>query len=349
MSPAGPVAGRRRAVAVHTLDGVRRADLPGAQRLPVIVSPERDDVNLAAWAARHAGQLTQWLHEYGAIMFRGFGVTEDSFGPTVTALCGERLAYTERSSPRTAVGDRIYTATDHPSDQRIALHNENSYQQQFPALLAFFCAVAPAGGGATPLADTRQILARLDPEVVRVFAAKGVRYVRNYGGGVGLPWTEVFQTSDRNEVAAYCREHGIEVTWHGPDRLTTSHVRPAVGVHPGTGERVWFNHAAFFHVSSLEPQVREALITQFGYENLPNNTCYGDGTPIAAEVLEQLRGAYRAEEAAVGWRAGDVLLVDNMLASHGRQAFTGPRRVLVAMSGTLAWRDVQDGAAGAVP
>jgi alpha-ketoglutarate-dependent taurine dioxygenase len=34
----------------------------------------------------------------------------------------------------------------------------------------------------------------------------------------------------------------------------------------------------------------------------------------------------------VDWRAGDLLLIDNVLVGHGRRSFTGQRRVLVAMS-----------------
>ncbi|WP_281425855.1 TauD/TfdA family dioxygenase [Polymorphospora rubra] len=35
----------------------------------------------------------------------------------------------------------------------------------------------------------------------------------------------------------------------------------------------------------------------------------------------------------VTWRAGDLLLIDNVLTAHGRRSFEGTRRVLVAMSG----------------
>jgi alpha-ketoglutarate-dependent taurine dioxygenase len=34
----------------------------------------------------------------------------------------------------------------------------------------------------------------------------------------------------------------------------------------------------------------------------------------------------------VGWNAGDLLLIDNVLVGHGRRPFVGDRRVLVAMS-----------------
>jgi hypothetical protein len=34
----------------------------------------------------------------------------------------------------------------------------------------------------------------------------------------------------------------------------------------------------------------------------------------------------------VAWRAGDVLILDNLLAAHGRMPFTGKRKVLLAMT-----------------
>jgi alpha-ketoglutarate-dependent taurine dioxygenase len=32
------------------------------------------------------------------------------------------------------------------------------------------------------------------------------------------------------------------------------------------------------------------------------------------------------------WQAGDVLMLDNMLAAHARAPFKGPRKVVVAMA-----------------
>jgi alpha-ketoglutarate-dependent taurine dioxygenase len=150
-----------------------------------------------------------------------------------------------------------------------------------------------------------------------------------------MTWQEAFQETDRGRVEDYCRAAGIELSWRPNGVLRTRQVRPAVAVHPRTREPVWFNHAVFFHVLSLAPVLREMLLGQVVEADLPSNTYYGDGGPIEPETIAALRDAYAAELVTVPWREGDVLLVDNVLVAHGREPFTGPRRVVVSMAGTL--------------
>ncbi|MDW5324855.1 TauD/TfdA family dioxygenase [Plantactinospora sp. KLBMP9567] len=319
---------------------VRVDPAPAGFGLPLLARPERPGVPLVEYVRTHPEAVRRWLDRAGAVMFRGFGVTLDGLGPVTTALAGTPEAYVERSTPRTELADRVYTATDHPADQRIPLHNENSYQWQFPGLLAFCCLRPATSGGATPVADTRRVLARIPPAVLRPFAEHGVRYVRTFGAGLGLPWQEVFQTASRSAVTDYCRSRDIEVEWRPDGVLRTCQVRPAVAVHPRTGARVWFNHAAFFHPYALPAEVREALLRQVAEEDLPNVARYGDGRRIPRGVLAELVAAYAAEQVAVPWEAGDVLLVDNLLAAHGREPFSGERRVAVTMAGPIRWADV---------
>ncbi|MEY9905068.1 hypothetical protein ABIA35_001284 [Catenulispora sp. MAP12-49] len=344
MTPPGgpPVAGRRRPLAMTVdPDAAVVEGAPSGASLPLLVRrAEGSDVTLAAWAAAHGDRVGQWLPAHGAVLFRGFDVDLDGFGAVARSLAGEPEEYVERSSPRTALGDRVYTATDHPADQPIVLHNENSYQAAFPARLAFCCLQAPVEGGATPVADVRQVLARIPDDIVRRFEELGVAYVRTFGGGLGLPWQEVFQTDSRAVVAEYCEARGIEVDWRSDGRLATRQVRPAVARHPVTGRRAWFNHAAFFNVHSLPEPVRVPLLEQVEEQDLPSHTFFGDGSPIPSEVVGTLLEAYAAEESAVLWQRGDVLLVDNLAAAHGRQPFAGPRQVAVSMAGALTWDQV---------
>lgn len=312
---------------------------PG-QTLPVVVR-WKGEAEPLEWVTEHRSVFEQQLDHYGAVLFRGFPVDSvDEFHRFAAAIAGELLEYKERSSPRHEEGDRVYTSTDYPPDQRIFLHNEHSYARRFPRKL-FFCCLTPAEkGGQTPLADVRKVFARIDPEIRRRFAEKKWMLTRNFGSGFGLSWSTTFQTSDRAQVEAYCARTGISWSWKADGGLCTRQVRPAIFKHPSTREDVWFNHATFFHISTLPPAIAKMLLSGFGEEDLPNNTFYGDGSPIEPETMNALRAAYDAETVSFDWERGDVLVVDNMLVAHGRASFAGKRRVLVAMADPYEPADV---------
>jgi alpha-ketoglutarate-dependent taurine dioxygenase len=304
----------------------------GAGGLPLVMRPSVDGLDLVTWALSNRELIGAHLLKHGGILFKNFNISSpDVFEQLVIACSAEPLQYRERSSPRTQVGKNIYTSTDYPADQSIFLHNENSYQQSWPLKIFFFCLTPPTVGGETPIADCRKVLARIDPKIQRRFMEKGWMLVRNFGDGLSLTWQSVFQTEDKSAVEAYCRESGIETEWRG-GRLRTRQVRQAITLHPLTGEPVWFNHVAFFHVSTLESSTREGLLAGLEEADLPNNTYYGDGSPIELSVLEEIREAYREETVGLAWRQGEILMLDNMLTAHGRHPYAGRRKILVAMA-----------------
>jgi alpha-ketoglutarate-dependent taurine dioxygenase len=238
----------------------------------------------------------------------------------------------EQTSPRHKVHGNIYTSTEYPPQYPIFLHNENSYSSTWPLKIMFFCLTAPSQDGETPLADVRRVLARIPEQIRERFDSNGWMLVRNFGTGYGLSWQTAFQTSNRAEVDRHCAEAGIEAEWFSDGRLRLRQRRPALAKHPATGERVWFNHATFFHVSTLNPQIRSGLLAQFSEDELPYNTYYADGSPIEPEALNVLREAYERETIKFAWRERDLLLLDNMLVAHGRSPFIGPRKIVVGMA-----------------
>lgn len=298
----------------------------------IVEAAGRDD--LVEHLTRHRTELRGRLLKHGALLLRGFdpgGV--DGFEQAVHAFTGSApLEYAERSSPRSTIKGRVYTSTDYPPGEEIFLHNENSYQAAWPRTLFFHCAEPARTLGATPLADTRRIHAAVPPDVREEFRSRGWRVVRNFHPDLGSRWQDAFRTEDRAAVEAYCGQRGITVRWRPDGGLRTTAVRSAIRVHPETGEQVWFNHATFFHVTTLADEIRQGLREMFAEEDLPTHTYYGDGGRIPDEVVAQLRAAYRAESTRFDWQRDDVLIVDNMLAAHGREPFTGPRRIAVAMA-----------------
>jgi len=335
-----PAFGRRTAVPLST-ELVSEELLQPGGRLPLVIRPAAERVDLCGWAGVHREFIDQRLLDHGGILFRGFDISSESqFAHFVMTTCGDPVAYRERSSPRSRVLENIYTSTEHPADQNIFQHNENSYQRTWPLKICFFCQVPAAQGGETPIADCRKVFTRISPEIRDRFERKGWMYVRNFGDGFGLPWPEVFGTEDRGEVEEYCRQSGITVEWKQGNRLRIRATAPVTVRHPQTGERIWFNHCTFFHVSTLPPGPRSMLQAEFADEDLPTQTYYGDGSAIEPDVMAELQAAYLQESVIFPWDKGDILLLDNILTSHGRAPYAGARRVLVGMSEPVRREDV---------
>lgn len=302
-------------------------------RFPLVIQPRAKGIDLAEWFLSHRVLIDRYLGQYGAVLFRGFAIDSVAKFDRFVHACSSRLmTYTERSSPRSQLGKSIYTSTDYPAKQVISPHNEHSYAIIFPLRLFFCCETPPSSGGQTPMVDCRNILQHIPAAILKQFREKKWMYVRNFSLGVGLPWSTAFQTLDRSEVEAHCNSAAIEYEWRKIDELRTRQVRNAIARHPRTGHLVWFNHVAFFHVSTLEPSIREMLLQNFTMEELPNNTYYGDGSEIDSATLDIVREAYRRETTCFEWEKGDAIVVDNMLIAHARMPYTGNRRILFAMA-----------------
>jgi len=309
--------------------------LTSERPLPLLARPKGPGVDLIRWAHDNREWIDRRLAEHGGILFRGFdlpGISE--LQQLISALSTEDLLeYRYRSTPRTEIAGKIYSSTEYPANQEIPLHNENSYSDSWALKIFFFCELpATGGGGMTPIADSARVYDRISPAVRERFAARKVMYVRNYGGGADLPWQEVFQTQDPAAVESFCGEHGIEVEWLEDGRLRTRQVCQAVARHPKTGKWVWFNQAHLFHVSSLEPEIRDTLLEIFGQDGLPRNAFYGDGSSLDDSALDEIRQAYRDEQIAFPWERSDVLLLDNMAVAHGRTPYRGERKIRVGMT-----------------
>jgi alpha-ketoglutarate-dependent taurine dioxygenase len=310
------------------------APMPG-HPVPWVISPE-GSADAVAFARSERAAIRQAMQDHGAVLLRGFDVTTAvQFSQLCAALSDQLLDYTERSTPRTKVedgGGKVYTSTEYPPHAHIPLHCEMAYATQWPRIIWFYSHVAAEEGGETPICDAREIHRLISQATRERFIAKGVMYVRNFHKGIDLPWQQVYGVTNEAELEAYCREHQIDFEWKPNGGLRTRSVAQATAKHPVTGELAWFNQAHLFHISAIEPRIRQVLLTKFKEEGLPRNAYYGDGAPIEEGALAEINAAYKKSEIVFPWQRGDVLMVDNMLVSHGRRPFKGPRTTLVAMA-----------------
>jgi len=158
-----------------------------------------------------------------------------------------------------------------------------------------------------------------------------VEYVRHYHVGIDLPWQDVFQTQDKEDLHSYCDANNIAVEWLDDKLLrTVSRAQGAVR-QPISAERIFFNQAHLFHASSLGKENMEALMELFGADRLPRHARFGDGSEIGDDELTLVNDAFRAHTHTFTWQAGDVLWVDNLQYAHGRKSFKGPRSVFASL------------------
>jgi alpha-ketoglutarate-dependent taurine dioxygenase len=314
-------------------------------RPPVLTTDPAGDA--LGWVAEHREALRAVVAEHGSVLVRGLGLRDAA---EVTAVF-QRLAVslmteTEAFAPREVLADGVYSSTTWPANQPMCMHHELSYALDPPGLLLFACLTPPTAGGATAVADAAAVLEALPPDLVARFEQEGWLLTRSYNDEIGASYAEAFGSEDRSAVEAYCRAKAIEFEWQPDGGLRTRQRRRAVVRHPTTGQRCWFNQVAFLNEWTLAPEVREYLVDVYGPDGLPFNTWVGNGDPVSEDDVEQLNAVYEALTAREPWRAGDLMLVDNVRTAHSREAYGGPREVVVGMADPARVAD-WTGAAGA--
>jgi alpha-ketoglutarate-dependent taurine dioxygenase len=295
------------------------------------------------WAITHGSRIDHFIHKAGVLLIRGFRIdSPQDFRAACSAVRPELRNYAGGDSPRQDVCAQVYTSTEYPCHLEVLLHNELSYAGWCPQRVFFCCLDAPLSGGETPVADGRKILARLHPEVRSRFEHKGVIYFQhlrdaNGSPGPGKSWQETFETTDKVIVENYLTESGMSFEWTELG-IRTAAKKPAVRDHPVTGEKCWHNQADQWHremisvKDSVSGSVNIPQTSTAGLETLGNHVCFGDGSAIDVADLNHIRKVSRQCEVVFPWQEGDIMVIDNILAMHGRKPFTGSRRVLVAMA-----------------
>jgi alpha-ketoglutarate-dependent taurine dioxygenase len=317
--------------AVQSTELVQTGFLPGREeRLPLIVTPAVDNVDLPAWCASHAEEVESHLDRHGAILFRGFPLAgAPEFEAVATTIAGE-LFGEYGDLPPEVTGERIYHSTPYPPDKTILFHNESSHFSSWPLRQFFFCVVPSGERGETPLLDCREVYAKLDSEIVEEFERKDLMYVRNFSEGVDVPWQDFFHTDEKAEVESACARAGMTCEWTKLG-LRVSQLAKGVRTHPRTGERIFFNQVQLHHIACLDEETRTALRALFADEDLPRNVYYGDGTPIPDETIDRIGEVYEQLCVETPWQKGDLIALDNMLVAHARRPFAGERKIIVGM------------------
>ena len=288
--------------------------------------------DLAQFLSTNKSAVDAALADAGTLLFRGFDLPDaQAFDAAVRGYGEPGFTYEESLSNavRVNVTERVFTANEAPPTTEIHLHHEMAQTPLYPSKLFFYCEIAPETGGATPVCRSDWLLERITrqhPEIVAWFAEHGVRYTNVMPGnddaasGQGRSWRSTLGIKDRAGAERRLSDLGYEWDWREEDSLrATTPVLPAIRELPD-GRKTFFNQliAAFRGWSDERNEADKSVV-------------FGDGSPITQDDMAPAIAAAEELTRDLAWLAGDVALVDNYLAMHGRRPFEGKRRVLASL------------------
>lgn len=283
--------------------------------------------------SKNKEKLRAELLEYGAIWFRGFDLMKSVSGnremheamgldPCLDPLhsSGLRKFASER--------DALYEEVNKPSLRQhyIGLHSESTAKRT-AAYAAFVCfQKATEGGGRFLVADGAAILAELKTETLQKLYDRQIRIsVSNLDIPPSFPGP--IKEGIKGLVASAVApkfDMDLEMIYESdgkPGRLQAVETPESpVNRHPVTGKPVWFNNA-HNHARKLRDR-RPCGVPEVGMTEV----FYADTmTPLDLEMCAEIKRASEKHITALAMEPGDVLLVDNYRALHGRDVFDGDR------------------------
>lgn len=319
-------------VSEFSIDGQRTDDGSSPFPLAFVCEDAATLDEVSTWVAENREALVAQAASHGAVLFRGFPLrTDQDLDSFIAAFDLPNFTYQDSLSNavRTNRTERVFTANEAPAHVNICLHHEMAQTPIYPSRLFFFCEQSAEQGGATPICRSDVLFDRMTAELPQ-FAAdcaeKGLLYSHimpatdDAASGMGRSWQSTWKAQSPEQAEARMSELGYSWEWldDGCLKVTTPKL-PAV-MKLDSGKTAFFNQLiAAFH----------------GWKDSRNDPSksitFGDGSPL--DVATMNRVIAMAEEITfdIPWQTGDVALVDNYVAMHGRRTFQGTRKVLASL------------------
>lgn len=302
---------------------------------PLVLQCQTPDVTLeatAGWIAERRSQLCEQAAAHGAVLFRGFPLrTAQEFDQFIAAFDLPNFPYEDSLSNAVRVNrtPRVFTANEAPPTVTIFLHHEMAQTPVHPSKLFFFCEQPAESGGATPICRSDLLWQRLEQQCPRFAsdcATKGLKYSNvmpsenDPTSGMGRSWQSTLHATTREEAEQRLKNLGYSYEWTADGCLrATTPVLPAVRSLSG-GRRSFFN---------------QLIAAYQGWKDTRNDPSkaitFGDGTPLDREAVNTATRLAEELTFDIPWQQGDVALVDNYVAMHGRRTFSGTRKVLASL------------------
>lgn len=322
------------------------------EKLPFVLTPKIKLFSLdmfMRWVHTQQWQMQSLLNEHGALLLRNFPVTSpEDFALIFSSSVGKiPIDYIGEGS-RKKIIKGVYTSTEGPPEFHIQLHHELSCTNFPVSYISFYCEIPPLPGtGQTIIARTEDVTRELykKNKVWKFFEGKNIKYISRHPppghfytkiNKTHKPWTEVFETDNKEEIERICKEKDLHYEWEG-EWITLTRIVPAIrDADQHFPFSYWYNQLTLYHNN---PQSRGGFLNHFLANLLyidPStrqyDVCLEDGTTIPQNIVYEINDVLEAQTIKFDWQKGDILILDNRKCLHGRAPSTGERRILASMT-----------------
>ena len=306
---------------------------------PLALAPTGTEESMeAACGHIHAekNELLALSRDHGALLIRGLPLqTAQDFDAHVQAFDLPNFPYKKSLSNAVRINrtERVFTANEAPPETFIPLHHEMAQTPLYPDRLFFFCELAAESGGTTPVCHSGILWNKLEserPDFAEACATHGLKYTHvmppenDAASGLGRSWRSTFSVETRED--AETRMSGLGYSWEWLDKeclRTTTPVLPAMLEIPSADGTI----KTFFN---------QLIAAFYGWRDSRNDPSraitMGNGDFIDPADIHAATELAESCTFDISWQNGDIALIDNRIAMHGRKPFRGTRKVLASLA-----------------
>jgi len=272
------------------------------------------------------------LLENGAIIFRGLPLETPLDVSNLIDMIAPRLGWEPQTiagggTHRSLEAPNVQTSSNEPPSCAMEPHMDKAHQSDFPETIFFAMMVElPLGaGGETIVTNMRAVTSDLrERGIIECFEKKGgVLYEKTFWSAEnsdvqmkGFTWQSAFCAEDKASVESKLSISGAKWNWLDDGILRVSNIEPVCKPHRLSGEALWFNgvhtnnSSYYLHAKHIETS-----------RGVPMDTYFGNHEAIPAELMAEIRGCFWRHSVPLRLRTRDLLVVDNMIAAHGRMSW----------------------------
>eukprot|EP00276_Gloeochaete_wittrockiana_P011284 CAMPEP_0184643932 /NCGR_PEP_ID=MMETSP0308-20130426/740_1 /TAXON_ID=38269 /ORGANISM="Gloeochaete witrockiana, Strain SAG 46.84" /LENGTH=476 /DNA_ID=CAMNT_0027072201 /DNA_START=44 /DNA_END=1474 /DNA_ORIENTATION=+ len=314
-------------VGQKVFDGVA---VPLVLQLDASASPSLEDIQ--QWAASNRASLESLAAKHGAILFRGLPTSSaEEFDRVISSF-----GYTNVGPDSYIVGSLI-DGTSEPADVPQGLHHEapqrlncspHEWRGDGPSHV-FFAVEDPAEGGEITLALSSRVHDRLLTERPEFLNQAKTQQLLWQASLSREDWEKLVTDSDMMEFVEMSLDAGAtRIEWGDDAEANIMWELPAVKEDPLTKRNIWLNNIGVECIRDINPTAPALMDDFYG---MPGVLTYSDGAPISNPDAFAVNDITELESTSVALQSGDILFVDNIAAMHGRNPFSGKRKVYAAL------------------